>query len=80
MLAFNDAKVPEEAQTGYGLGIARFQAGEIELYGHLGGTAGFQGFVVFQPATGVVTSGYMNRTGDFGAFIVPVLDAVARIR
>ena len=68
------------AQTGYGLGLQRFQLGEIELIGHLGGTAGFQGFMFVQPGTGLVASGYMNRQGDFGAFIMPALEAIARVR
>ncbi len=79
MIDFVDAENPEEAQTGYGFGLQRFQVGEIELIGHLGGTAGYQGFVFFHPGTGIVASGYMNTQGDFGAFIVPVLDAIARV-
>lgn len=80
MLDFADAPVPAEAQTGYGLGLVRFEVGEIELVGHLGGTAGFQGFVFFEPGTGTVAAGYMNQRGDFGAYIMPVLDAIGRIQ
>ena len=79
MSDFVDAPVPEEAQDGYGLGLQHFQAGDLELVGHLGGAAGFQGFVLIHPATGIAASGYVNRYGDLGGFIVPVLDAIARI-
>lgn len=79
MLEFGDAPVPEEAMTGYGLGIARFEVGETVLYGHLGGTAGFHGFVLFHPPSGIVTSGIMNTRGDLGGFVIPVLDAVSRV-
>lgn len=80
MLEFTPAEVPEEMQTSYGLGLARFQLGDTELIGHLGATAGFQGFVFFEPGSGMSVSGYMNQRGDFGAFIVPVLEAVGRLR
>ena len=79
MSDFVDAPIPEEAQDGYGLGLQHFRAGDLELVGHLGGTAGFQGFVLIHPATGIAASGYVNRYGDLGAFLVPVLDAIARI-
>jgi len=79
MQSFVAAPSPVEAQTGYGLGLARFQVGDTELIGHLGGTAGFQGFVLRDPSTGVTVAGVMTTRGDFGAFILPVLDAAARI-
>ena len=59
--------------------FAHFQAGDLELVGHLGGTAGFQGFVLIHPTTGIAASGYVNRYGDLGGLIIPVLDAIARI-
>lgn len=79
MLDFVDAPVPDEAQTGYGLGLQRFMVGEVELVGHLGGTAGFQGFALMHPGSGIVVSGYVNAFGNLGDFILPVLDAVGRI-
>ncbi|MBC7977436.1 MAG: beta-lactamase family protein [Myxococcales bacterium] len=79
MNRFVDAPVPEEVQTGYGLGITHFEIGELDLVGHLGGTAGYQGFMLMDTQRGVVISGYMTQRGDLGALIVPVLDAVARI-
>jgi CubicO group peptidase (beta-lactamase class C family) len=79
MSDFVDAPIPEEAQAGYGFGLQHLQAGDLELVGHLGGTAGFQGFVLIHPVTGIMASGYINRYGDLGGFILPVLDAIARI-
>ncbi|MES1183354.1 MAG: serine hydrolase domain-containing protein [Myxococcales bacterium] len=79
MLDFVAASVPEEATTGYGLGVARLQVGDTQLFGHLGGAVGFQTFMLFEPNSRTVVSGYMNRRGDFGSFVVPVLEAVARI-
>lgn len=80
MREFVDAPIPEEAQVGYGLGITQFRFGDIEFFGHLGGTAGFQGFVLYFPETGVATSGFMNQRGNFGAFILPALEAIGRIQ
>jgi D-alanyl-D-alanine carboxypeptidase len=80
MESFGPAPLPAEAQTGYGLGLARFDVNGVELIGHLGATAGFQGFMLLNPGTGVVVSGYMNRRpGGLGNFILPVLASVARI-
>jgi len=79
MTAFTDAPIPQETQTGYGLGLAHFNAGGTELIGHLGGTAGYQSFMFFHPPSGMVVSGSMNRFGDFGAFVLPVLEAVGRV-
>ncbi len=80
MLTFADAPIPEELQTGYGLGIARYRQGDVEIFGHLGGTAGYQGFVLYWPATDTVASGYLNAYGGLGDLIVPVLGAVERLR
>lgn len=79
LMTFVAAPLPEEGQVGYGLGVARFQVGETTFVGHLGGTAGYHGFVLHQPESGVIVSGYMNRRGDLGAFLLPVLEAVAHI-
>lgn len=79
MKTFTPAPVPEEAQAGYGLGLMSFELGDVQLVGHLGGTAGFQGFMMKDTRTGVVVSGLMTTRGDLGAFILPVLEAVARI-
>lgn len=79
MLDFVDAPVPEELQIGYGLGLQRFMLGDVELVGHLGGTAGYQGFALMHPGSGIVVSGYVNAFGNLGDFILPVLDVVGRI-
>lgn len=79
MFEFVAASVPEEAQTGYGLGVMRFQLGAQQYYGHLGGTAGYQGFMLLEPNSGMLLTGYMNQPGDFAAFIVPVLESVAKL-
>jgi D-alanyl-D-alanine carboxypeptidase len=78
MLDFTAAPVPEWAQTGYGLGVARYEAGGVEFIGHIGGTAGFHSFVFFEPSSGATLSGYMNSDGNFGAFVVPALGAIGR--
>ena len=79
MLELTEAPIPDEAQTHGGLGVFRFQVGDVEWIGHLGGTAGYQGFMLRQPTTGVVVSGFMSQRGDLGAFILPVLEAVGRL-
>jgi hypothetical protein len=33
---------------------------------------------MYQPGSGAIVSGYMNRNGNFGAFVLPVLDAAGR--
>jgi D-alanyl-D-alanine carboxypeptidase len=78
MLDFTDAPLPEQAQTGYALGIARFEVNGVELIGHLGGTAGFQSFVFYEPNSGATMSGYMNTTGNFAGFVLPALGAIGR--
>lgn len=35
-LTFTEAPLPEELQTGYGLGITRYQQGDVEVLGRLG--------------------------------------------
>jgi D-alanyl-D-alanine carboxypeptidase len=79
MLDFVDAPVPDEAQTGYGIGLQRFAVGDVELVGHLGGTAGYQAFALVHPGSGLIVSGYVNAFGNLGDFILPVLEAVGRI-
>ncbi|HET9952919.1 MAG TPA: serine hydrolase domain-containing protein [Polyangiaceae bacterium] len=78
MREFTVAPDPEQAQTGYGLGLARLQVGSTELIGHIGGTAGFQGFMLYRPSTGMTVSGFMNRRGDLAAFVLPGLEAIER--
>ncbi len=79
LLDFLDAELPEQAQTGYGLGITRFQLGDVQYHGHLGATAGYQGFMLFEPSSGMTLAGYLNQRGDLGAFLVPVLESLAAL-
>lgn len=78
MLEFRDA-TDGAGLSGYGLGLERYQVDGVTVFGHLGGTAGYHSFVVIEPDSGVVASGFMTVRGNIGAFIVPVLDIVARI-
>jgi D-alanyl-D-alanine carboxypeptidase len=77
MRTFVSANVPEELQIGYGLGLILDHLGEVSMMGQLGGTAGFHNFVFYLPNHGVVLSGFMNRRGDLGASLFPVLEAVS---
>lgn len=79
MLDFTAAPIPEELQTGYGLGLVHSQIGDVELIGHLGGTAGFHSFMFHAPNAGWTVSGSMNRRGDLGALIIPVIEAIDRL-
>jgi len=79
MTGFVDAPLPQEGQTQYGLGLARFQFGDLELIGHYGSTAGYNGFVLQDTATGVVFAGSINQDGGLGALVVPVVQAVGRL-
>ena len=42
--------------------------------GHMGGTAGYQSFMLYLPATDRYVSGFINTLGDIGAVLVPVLE------
>ena len=79
MLDFTEAQVPEWAQTGYGFGIAHYAFDGTEFVGLYGGTAGFHGFILSEPTSGTIISGYMNVDGDFGAFLVPVLQTLEHV-
>lgn len=79
MKSFVDAPLPHEAQTHYGLGLARLEFGGRELLGHIGNTAGYGGFMLLDTASGVVFTGGMNQRGNLGAFIIPVIQAVGRL-
>jgi D-alanyl-D-alanine carboxypeptidase len=79
MLTHTAAPVPEQLQTGYGLGITRFEVDGQVFLGHLGGTAGFLGFMLYHPATGVATSGFITTRGDLGSLLVPVLETIRSI-
>lgn len=80
MKSFVSAPLPEEAQTHYGLGLARIQFAGMDLLGHYGSTAGYSGFMLEDTATGLVVSGAITQGGNLGALIIPVMEAVARLR
>lgn len=79
MTSFVPVHLAEEAQTGYGLGLARYETNGVKFWGHLGGTAGFNGFMLYQPETGLILSGYINNLGELGALIAPSLDVLGTI-
>ena len=57
--------------------MMQMQAGELVALGHIGGTAGYQAFMLYVSATDRYVSGFMNVLGDFGALLMPVLERVA---
>jgi hypothetical protein len=77
MLALQPAIDHGEAggyMTGYGLGVMQLDIDDEIIIGHLGGTAGYMGFMLYVPATERYVSGYINVMGDPGAVIVPVVE------
>jgi CubicO group peptidase (beta-lactamase class C family) len=78
MLAFEPAAEPESAMVGYGLGLSRHDVDGAVAYGHLGGTAGFQSFMLYAPGTDLYFSGTMNEMGDLGALLAPLVLRIAR--
>ena len=79
MLAFLSAPSPVEGRTGYGLGVMRLEVGGVTYWGHLGGTAGFTAYMLYQPETGMAIGGAINIRGDLGALILPVLETLQRL-
>lgn len=77
MFEFQPGVETEFPQVGYGFGMMQMQAGELVALGHIGGTAGYQAFMLYVPATDRYVSGFMNVLGDFGALLMPVLERVA---
>jgi D-alanyl-D-alanine carboxypeptidase len=79
MTSFVDAPLPQEGQTQYGLGLAHFQFGDVELIGHYGGTAGYDGFMLQDTATGAVFAGSANQDPSLAALVPPMVQAVGRL-
>lgn len=80
MLAFQPAIDHGEAGgylTGYGLGVMQLGVGDEVVLGHLGGTAGYMGFMLYVPATDRYVAGVINVMGDPGAVILPVVQRLA---
>lgn len=81
MLAFRPAIDQGEAGgylTGYGLGVMRLEIDGEVVIGHLGGTAGYVGFMLYVPATDRYVSGVMNVMGNPGAVILPAVRRLAQ--
>lgn len=78
MLAFEPASDPQVPLTGYGLGVMQVESDGIRAIGHLGGTAGYQGFMLYLPSTQRYLSGYMNVMGDLGAVLRPLVARLAQ--
>lgn len=79
MTSFVDAPLPQQGQIQYGLGIAHFQFGALDLIGHYGGTAGYNGFMLQDTATGVVFAGSANLDPSLAALVPPMVQAVGRL-
>lgn len=79
MMSFVDAPLPQEGQTQYGLGLAHIQFDGIDLIGHYGGTAGYDGFMLLDTATGVVFAGSVNQDPSLPALVPPMIQAVGRL-
>jgi D-alanyl-D-alanine carboxypeptidase len=81
MLAFQAAVDHGEAGgylTGYGFGVMQLGIEDEIVIGHLGGTAGYMGFMLYLPTTERYVSGYINVMGDPGAVILPVVQRLAQ--
>ena len=57
----------------------RLEVGGVTYWGHLGGTAGFTAYMLYQPETGIAISGAINIRGDIGALMRPVLETLQRL-
>lgn len=77
MFDFQPAPDPEVRLTGYGLGVMQLQGNGYTALGHLGGTAGYQSFMLYLPETGRYVSGFINVMGDVGAVLEPLLVRLA---
>ncbi|NUQ75082.1 MAG: beta-lactamase family protein [Polyangiaceae bacterium] len=63
---------------GYGLGVMQLDMDGEKILGHLGGTAGYQGFMLYLPSTERYVSGFINVMGDPGALITPAVSRLAQ--
>jgi D-alanyl-D-alanine carboxypeptidase len=73
MFDFEEASEPETHTVGYGLGVAKFEANGLVAYGHLGGTIGYQSFMLYVPEAKTYLSGFINQLGGLGDVLVPAL-------
>lgn len=77
MFAFQPAPDPQLHLTGYGLGVMQLESDGDVVIGHLGGTAGYESFMLYVPATKRYVSGFINVMGDPTPVITPVVARVA---
>lgn len=79
MTSFVTAPLPQEGQVGYGLGLAHIQFAGVDLIGHYGSTAGYNGFMLEDTATGVVFAGAANRDPALAQLVPPLIEAESRL-
>lgn len=78
MFAFQPAVEAETRQVGYGFGVMQMTSDGDDAVGHLGGTAGYQSFMLYVPATDRYLSGFINEMGGLAPVLGPVLARVAK--
>ena len=79
MQAFLPASHPDAPVVGYGLGMMMLDWNGSIAIGHLGGTAGYQSFMLYVPAADRYLSGFINVNGDLDAVLAPALESVERL-
>ncbi len=81
LLGFVDVtlKPYAELMTGYGLGVMRFEAGGVEIWGHTGDVPGFASILLHRPDQGLTAVVLMN--GAFGSMSVyrDIIQAVSLV-
>jgi D-alanyl-D-alanine carboxypeptidase len=78
MFAVLPARDTDEAMVAYGLGVSVLEVDGVTAIGHLGGTAGYQGGMLYVPETDRYVSGFHNVNADIASVLAPVLERVAR--
>lgn len=79
MTSFVAAPLPQEGQVEYGLGLAHIQFAGVDLIGHYGSTAGYNGFMLEDTATGVVFTGAANADPALAQLVPPMIEAASRL-
>jgi D-alanyl-D-alanine carboxypeptidase len=77
MFAFEPAVDPHLPLVGYGYGVMQLSSNDDIAVGHMGGSAGYQAFMLYVPATDRYVSGFINVMGDIGAVLVPIIGRVS---
>jgi D-alanyl-D-alanine carboxypeptidase len=77
MFDFQPAPEPESGVEAYGFGTMLLDSRGNIAIGHIGGTAGYQSFMLYMPATDRYVSGCINVLGDLGAVLAPVMARAA---